>query len=178
PVNLWLTANRTRAEVGQSVTLRADVQANRPLPSAQVQGWVTTPDDKRLPLVFASDPTNPRQYRAEFACTKPGLLRISATLVAEGKTLTETTTSVQAVESRGEEGDVDVTALARIAGATGGKLIDPALPESWPAPGADLPSLERMHTIDPWSNFALILLLCAALGADWFIRLFRGLASG
>lgn len=178
PANLWLTPSRSRAEVGQRVTLRAEAQSNRPLKAAQVQGFVTTPDDQRLPLVFVADASNPRLHRAEFVCTKAGVLKLSATLSAEGKLLTEATTSILAEAARGEEGDVDLTALARIANDTGGKIVDPALPESWPTAGDALPVIPRTHTIDPWSNFTLILLLCTALGADWFIRLFKGLVSG
>ena len=36
----------------------------------------------------------------------------------------------------------------------------------------------RMHTIDPWSNFSLLVALSVLLGADWLIRLFKGLVAG
>jgi hypothetical protein len=178
-VNLWLTPSRSRAEVGQTVVLHAEVQSQRALPASVVEGTVTTADDKRVPLVFTADPANPRRFRAEFVCTKPGLQRITASLMSEGKSLAESATSLQGEEPRGEDGDIDLASLTRIAQETGGKLIDPSLAETWPSPGGDaLPPLERLHTIDPWSNFTLMLLLCALLGADWFVRLFKGLVSG
>jgi hypothetical protein len=178
-VNLWLTPNRSRAEVGRPIVIQAEVQSSRTLPPATMQAFVTTPDDKRLPLVFTVDPANPRLYRTEFSCTQAGLQRISASLTGEGKMLAEAATSIQVDEPSGEDGDVDLANLARIAHDTGGKVIDPTLPETWPMPGdVALPPIQRLHTIDLWNNFTLLLILCVLLGADWFIRLFKGLVSG
>jgi hypothetical protein len=41
-----------------------------------------------------------------------------------------------------------------------------------------LPPILDTHTIDPWRNFTWMFLLCALLGADWFLRVFKGLVSG
>jgi len=179
PVNLWLTPSRSRAEVGQRVVLYAEVQSARALPLTQVEAFVTTADEKRVPLVFTVDPANPRQFRAEFVCTKPGLQSIAAALVVDGKTLAESATSLQGEEPRGEDGDIDLTALARIAQDTGGKLIDQRCRR---------PGRRRVNRrCRRWNgctrstcgaNFTLMLLLCGLLGADWFIRLFKGLVSG
>jgi hypothetical protein len=178
-VNLWLTASNSRSEVGRPVVLQAEVQSTRTLPTAQIQAFATTPDGKRAPLVFSVDPANPQLYRSEMLCTQVGLLRVSASVLAEGKVHAEAITSMQVAESHGEEGDIDLYNLARIAQNTGGRMIDPAVAETWPAPGEEiLPSVQRFHTIDLWNNFTLLLILCGLLGADWFIRLFKGLVSG
>jgi hypothetical protein len=181
PVQLWLTPERSRAEVGRAVTIQAEVQASRALPAASIQAALLTPDEKRVPLVFAADAQNPRLFRAEVFCTQKGLHKISAALQAEGKTLADAWTVLQADEPRGEDDDagVDLAQLARIAQDTGGRVLDPALPETWPTPGQDaLPPLMQTRTIDLWSNFSLLLVLCALLGADWFLRLFKGLVGG
>ena len=178
-VNLWLTANRSRTEVGRPIVIQAEVQSNRPIASSSIQANVQTPDDKRLPLVFAADPGNPRTFRAEFSCTQVGLQRISATVLAEGKVLAEAATVIQVDEPRGADSSSDLASLARIAQDTGGNVIDPARPETWPSPGENvLPAIRQAHTIDLWSNFSLMLVLCALLGIDWFVRLFKGLVSG
>jgi len=178
-VSLWLTPNRSRVDVGRPIVVQAEVESTRTLPPTTMQGFLTTPNDKRVPIVFSADVSNPRLYRAEFVCAHAGLNHISASLVAEGKALAEGASAVQVHEPRGEDGDVDLVNLARIAQATGGRVLDPAVPETWPTPGAEvLPPIERLHVIDPWGNFTLLLLLCVFLGIDWFIRLFNGLVSG
>ncbi len=180
-VNLWLTPSHSRCEVGRPVLLHAEMASNRSVSGVSIQGMVTLPDNKTVPLVFTTDPANPKQYSAEFACTVPGLHRISASLAADGKLLAEGNTAVQSDEPRGEQSDVDIDMknLARIAQATGGKIIDSARSDTWPSTDVtSLPKLPQFHTIDLWSNFSLLLLLCVLLGVDWFTRLFRGLVAG
>jgi hypothetical protein len=176
-VNLWLTAKRSRAEVGRPIVLQAEVQSSRAMPTVQVQGFMTSPDNTQLPLVFAVNPTNPRLFRAEFIAGKPGVQRVSASVMAEGKVIAETTTAIQTEESRSDTG-IDLPNRARIAQDSGGKVIDLAQPATWPMPAVELPRVECLRTFDLWSNFTLMILLCGLLGADWFIRLFKGLASG
>lgn len=178
PVNLWLTPQRSRCDVGTPITVTAEVQASRTLSHASIEGIVTFADAKRLPLVFSSDIANPRSYRAEFSATQAGLVQISAAVKADGKVLAEATTSVHVDERDSANLGVDLANLARIAQDTGGKVIDLERPESWPAPGGPLPPVERVSTVDLWSNFSLLLVLCVLLGVDWFLRLFKGLVSG
>ncbi len=180
-VQLWLTPGRSRAEVGRPITIQAEVQSSRVLPHVSIQATVALPDDKRVPLVFASDPANPRVFRTEFVGTQKGMHRISATLLGEGKSLADAANVLQAEEPRGEDDDlgVDLPKLARIAQDTGGRVLDPTLPETWPTPEGDsLPPILQGNTIDLWSNFTLLLVLCALLGTDWFLRLFKGMVSG
>jgi hypothetical protein len=177
-VNLWLTPSRSRAEVGRAITVEAEVQSARTLPGLLVEAIVTAPDGQRLPLVLSADAANPHLLRSTFACQQAGVHGISATAHAEGKLVADGAALIQIDELRSGSADVDVANLARIAQATGGQVIDPDRPETWPAPLGELPSVEQTRTLDLWNNFTLLLLLCALLGADWFIRLFQGLVSG
>ncbi|MBI2805810.1 MAG: VWA domain-containing protein [Planctomycetes bacterium] len=180
-VNLWLTPDRTRTEVGRAVALRAEVQTSRTLPPSQIEATATTPQGQRVPIVFTAEASNPRLFRASLVCAEIGLHRLAASLRVEGKSLADARVLLQAEEPRGEDDDlgVDAAALTRLAQDTGGRVIDPALSVTWPAPGAsDLPPILDTHTIDPWRNFTWMFLLCALLGADWFLRVFKGLVSG
>lgn len=180
-VQLWLTPERSRVEIGRPLAVQAEANSSRLLPPSTIQAVLLTPDDKRVPLVFAADPANPRVFRTQIVCTQKGLHRISATLQAEGKALADAETVLQVDEPRGEDDDrgVDLANLTRIAHDTGGRLLDPKLAETWPSPGEHaLPPILQANTIDLWNNFTLLLLLCVLLGADWFLRLFKGLVSG
>jgi hypothetical protein len=184
PVNLWLTASQGRTETGRKVVLQAEVQgAGRTPPEVSLQATAVLPDKTRAPLVFHADPLNPRLFRTEFTPTRAGLHHVEASLVAEGKVLADAAIPLQVDEPRGEgqDGDVGINlvSLARLAQATGGQVLDPARPESWPSPGElSLPMLTQIRTIDPWKNFSLLAALCVLLGTDWLIRLFKGLVAG
>jgi len=178
PVSLWLTPSRTRGEVGRSMVLLAEIQSEHALPHGSLQGTVLLPDDKRLPLVFSADPAQPRHFRADFTPPARGPYRLSAEFLVEGKSVAQATTAVEIEEARGEESDrgVDAVSLARIAAASGGQVIDPARSETWPAASERaLATVARFQTIDLWNNFTLLLILCALLGTDWFLRMFKGL---
>jgi len=178
PVNLWLTPQTSRGEVGRSMVVHAEVQSNRPLPHLQVQGAVTLPDSKRHTLAFSPDPAQPTRFRAEFAPSVPGQHKITATALAESKPVADGATAIEVDDARSEMADrgVDLVNLARIARDTGGKLLDPSRPETWPS-GEDQPlaSVSQMRTFDLWNSFTLLLVLCGLLGIDWFVRLFKGL---
>ena len=71
---------------------------------------------------------------------------------------------------------MDRLALGRLAAATGGKVLDPARPDTWPSPDGTAELAEaRPYTLDLWDSFILLLALCGLLAADWFLRLFKGL---
>lgn len=176
-VHLWLQPERSRAEAGRPVVLRAEIDADRPVPQPRIQAAVVLPDDRRLPLAFAADPTDPGLLRAEFQPVMAGPHRITATLTSEGKTVTESTAGLDVEAARAEQTDagIDQANLARIATATGGKVIDPNNPETWPVSSADKrPAVMQLHTVDLWSNYTLLLVLCGLLGVDWLLRLMRG----
>ena len=135
------------------------------------------PDDRRLPLAFAADPSEPNRYRAEFEAPLPGPHRILATVTAEGRTAAEGTTVIDVEEARSETAGVgiDHVNLARIAAATGGRVIDLHDPQTWPdADGQPAETVTRTRQLDLWNNFTLLIVLCALLGTDWLLRLLRG----
>src|SRR5262249_37074518 len=101
-VNLWLQPDRSRYEAGQRVILRAEVEADRPLPQPKVQAIVVLPDDNRVPLAFAADPTEPQVFRAEFETSQPGQHRIAASVNSDGKTAAEASIPIDVEEARGE----------------------------------------------------------------------------
>ena len=176
PVNLRLMPSRSRSEIGAPIVIHAEVRSKSA--PATIQAFVTGPDEKRVALTFRPDPANPRFQRAAFFGAKAGVQRISASLLADGKVIAEDAATILTHEPRGEEGDIDRASLARIAHDTGGKFIDPEVAETWPIPdGEALPSVQQVRTIDLWGNFTLLLMLCSLLGADWFIRLFKGFVS-
>lgn len=176
-VQVWLQPSRSRTEAGRPIRVRAEIDADRPLVRPVVQGSVLLPGDRELPLAFAANPNEPGVFTADFVTAGPGTYQIGAAVVSEGKKTAETTTTID-VEPVREEKDavrVDHANLARIAAATGGQVIDPAKPETWPVggPRTRQPAPE-VKTVDLWRNFSLLLVLCGLLGVDWMLRLVRG----
>ena len=97
--------------------------------------------------------------------------------MVDGEAAAETSLAVEATPARGETDDsgVDRAALAAIAARTGGRVVDPADPQTWPSPGDDPPPLvEERRTVNLWENFSLLTLLCLVLGGDWLAHLLRG----
>jgi hypothetical protein len=174
---LWLQSMPTRSEVGRAITLQAEIQSDRPIAQPTVQATAIFPDDRRLPLTFAVDPADPAVLKAEFEPTRAGPHRIVASLVSGGRTEAETTSVIDVDPARGEDSDagVDRANLERIATATGGRVVDPADPQTWPKP-ADGPRavVDEAKTVDLWNNYTLMLLLCGMLAIDWILRLMRG----
>jgi hypothetical protein len=176
-VHLWLQPERSRIEAGRPVSLRAEIDADRPVPQPRIQAALVLPDDSQLPLAFDADPTDPGLLRTTFQPSLPGPHRITATLTSAGKVLTESTAVLDVETSRAERSDagVDASNLARIATATGGQVIDPNNAETWPASAqAPRPSITQLQTVDIWENYTLLLVLCSLLGIDWLLRLLRG----
>jgi hypothetical protein len=176
-VGLTLQAERSRTAAGRPLRLRAEVESDRPLARAEVKATVTLPDDRRVPLTFAADPTDPGLWLADFAPAEPGPYRIHASLAAGGQVAAEAEAlfDVPATSSEQADAGVDRAGLERLATVTGGKVIDPERPETWPEPGKESgPVVTRARTIDLWQNFALVLVLMGLLGIDWLVRLRRG----
>jgi hypothetical protein len=177
-VNLWLTPSRTLSEPDRPITLEAKIKADRPLPQPRLQATVELPDGKRLPLAFSPDGTNPRRFRAALTPSLPGLYHVSATVLADGKTAAQGTATFRVEDTSGTQAStgIDRALLDRLAAATGGKVIDPARPESWPTPASEaLPAVTESRTLDLWNSFILLIMLCLLLGTDWVLRLFNGL---
>jgi hypothetical protein len=176
-VQVWLQPNRTRAEVGRPIVVQAEIQSLSPLPRPKIQATVELPDKRLLPLAFSADPGKPHVFRAEFESPVAGPHTIKAGVVTEGKSLAESHTVVHMEQPRGEDSDngIDHSNLARLANATGGKIIDPERPDTWPTPADSArPIVTQERAIDLWSNFTLILILCSLLAVDWVCRIMKG----
>lgn len=176
-VNLWLQPERSRYRTGESVRLRADLQSDRPIARPKLQGQVIFPDNKQIPLDFAPHPTQAGAYVAEFEATITGQIKITADVFTEGKSVANVMTTVDVGRSTSEMSNVHVNEanLARIAGDTGGRKIERAKKETWPATEkVERVPVQQTRILDLWNNFTLLILLTILLGADWIIRLLKG----
>lgn len=202
-VSLYLTPERTRYEAGHRVVVRAEVKSDRPVVAPVIQASVLSPTAQArvaanppgkgatqpaaapsdnpagepIPLAFSPDPAKPNTFVASFETSEKGQHRITAAVIAEGRTAAEVTTAIDVEPPRVEsdQSPADAAALARLAAATGGRAINPADPKTFPPLDAATAGIvERTASFDLWNNYALMLLLCVLLGADWVIRLLKG----
>ena len=105
-------------------------------------------------------------------------MQIAAQLQLDDKPAAAGSCSLNVEEPGAESADtvVNLPGLTRLAQATGGRVLDPAKPDTWPQPGTGaVRQVERTHAVDPWSNFTLLFVLVGLLAIDWFVRVFRGL---
>jgi hypothetical protein len=175
PVNLWLQPHRSRYQAGQRAVVRAEVDALVPLTQASVRGVVSLPGGKTLPLSFSVDPSVSRGWVAEFETTSAGPYRVSASVMSGGRSAAEGSAVLDVEESRPERdgSPVDGANLARIASSTGGKVIDPADPQTWPDSAGKVAAYERIR-LDSWDRGVLLILLTLVSGIDWLLRMLRG----
>lgn len=168
---LWLLPERTRVAAGQPLTVWAS--ALGPATGGTVSLTATLPDDRRTPLAAVADPARPGRWRATFTPTSPGTYHLAASVRVDGQPGGEAVTAIE-VGPSGEMADTtpDPDTLGRIAQASGGRVIDPADPATWPA-DEPLP-VARRETLSLWGDGWLLVLLILVLGADWLVRLFRG----
>ncbi len=180
---LWLHPERTLYRAGDRVRLTIDRHsagaetAVSPPAAASVTASVVLPDGSRLPLDLVPDPREPQRLAAQFDVTQPGRYRIEAAAQTDAQLVSDTATFLEALSRPGEADDapVDLGLLARLASATGGRLIDPATPDGWlPAEAETAATIVERQSIDLWHNFSLLLILCLLLAGDWSLRLFRG----
>jgi hypothetical protein len=174
---IWLTLAHSSGTVGRRLEIEAEIDSDRSIPGSKLVGTVSSPSG-RAQLTFNVDPAQPRRYHAELTPKAPGLHQIQVALSAEGKTVAEGAVSFQVDQPASEatEIGIDHANLQRIAQATGGRWIDPANPATWPTPDLDSnETVPQLRTFDLWNSFTLLLLLCALLGADWFVRVIKGL---
>ncbi len=175
-VKLRLRPGQGRYEAGQRVTVRARVESAVPLGQASVRGVVNLPDGRALPVIFAADAAEPNAFTAEFEAGAAGAYQVTGTVNAEGRPAA-TSAVVFDVESARPERDrlpVDAARLADIALATGGKVIDPDDPKTWPERATTMVPVSERVTVDLWGRSWLLVLLVLVAGADWLLRLLRG----
>jgi len=173
-VSLFVTPERSRYATGQSVVLRAELSAGRGSPGQRVQGQVSFPDGKHVPLDFSPDGGDPGVFTACFAAEMPGQHKVSVTATLEDKPAAEALVGVDVEEHAGEGAArrVDAGNLVRIARDSGGRVVRWGDPVTWNhLSGAAKVGVERAQTVDLWESFALLTALVVLLGADWFLRL-------
>jgi hypothetical protein len=176
-VNLWLQPERSRYEAGQRAVVRAEIDAPKSLTGGALQAEVTLPGGQKLPLTFAPEADTPGMQVAEFETNQIGAYQINARVLSQEKPLAFSTTVIDVEEAHGERDSapVDLANLTRIAASTGGVVLDPDKPETWPTSSVrERPRITQTTTIDLWNSYTLLLLLGLIMGVDWFLRLFRG----
>ena len=134
------------------------------------------PDGRTLPLSFTANSAAPSSYRAEFETSKAGTYRLTASVISGGRTKAEGSATLDVDEARPERdgSPVNVANLTRIATETGGKVIDPANPETWPANLTGTVKVTEHVTLDLWNRSYLLILLVLLAGVDWLLRMLRG----
>ena len=175
-VNLYVQTDRSKYQAGDTIYVRAELQADRKVVNPKVEATLLTPDNQSLPLVLLPTPGNAQLFHTEFEAVQPGHYKINSTVQSEGNMLLDVSTELD-VDPSGELASAPVNAamLKRLATVTGGKEIDPAQKETWPATQlGDTTTIQRTHVIDLWNNYTLLCALMLVLGADWALRLLRG----
>ena len=176
-MSLWLETGRSRYTAGQTVTLTAEPQGATIPQSARIEATVMMPDGRKLPLMMSSSPSEAGRFEGSFDVAAPGHYAIAATLRGEGKMLVEVATAIDVDAAPDEMSNrrVNTQLLQRIATTTGGAIVDPAKPTTWPTPDSQhRPPVRVAQTFDPWNSFALLIVLVAVLAFDWLLRLLRG----
>jgi hypothetical protein len=174
---LWLRPERTSYRAGDRARLTAQWQHEGSINSAAVTATVVMPDGNRLPLEVVADQREPSRLAAQFDVVQPGRYRVEAAARGDAQLLAEISTIIEAAPRPREDdpSPVDAAFLARLASATGGRVIDPTSADGWLPPVEGPPTtVQRRQSFDLWHNSALLLVLCTLLAADWSLRLFRG----
>lgn len=171
---LFLTPEKSRYTTGQTVVIRSEAWVERESRQQRVQGQVTLPDGKQLPLDFRPDHTARGLFAARFGAELLGHHKISATLFLGDKPAAETLIGLDVDGYGGETNSTppDRARLARIARDTGGGQIIWDQPISWKHLSAPekIPASYSV-TVDLWNRFILFGVLVLLLGTDWILRL-------
>ena len=170
---LWLQTDRTRYEAGDRVKVTAETMGDE---RWKLDASVILPDQRRVPLAFEPDTETPGAFVTQFDTTATGRYRLALSASVDGQAVAETSAAIEVTASRGETDDrgVDRARLERIASLTGGKVVEPNDPTTWPAVAESPPIVDQRRVINLWENFTLLTLLCLVLGSDWLVRLLRG----
>jgi hypothetical protein len=141
-----------------------------------VEADVTLPDGRKIPLTCVAQPAQLSRYLSEFQATLPGAYQIGATLIAEGRPIADAGAVVDVLKPEPETAPkpVDFAQMAHITAATGGRVFQPADPQTWPAGDAEKITVRETVVKDVWHSYWLLLILTLILGLDWLIRLMRG----
>lgn len=176
--DLWLDTDRTRYDVTQAVRLTAELDApQHDRRRAEMRVTIELPDGRELPAALRPHPEREGVRVAEFDPPEPGVYTISGSAAVDGETLAESVSRIH-VEPGPDllaRRSNDMAMLERIASTTGGRVISPDDPDTWPTAEPDEQRVvQAERSFDFWRNASLLLLLVGVLGVDWLVRLLRG----
>jgi hypothetical protein len=177
PVQLWLAPQRSEGEVGQQLNIAAEVNSQRALKQLSLRGEWTSPTGERTAVYWQADETR-GTFRTNIIPQTAGLHTLEAQLLAEGQPVATVRRmlSVRPLADETTPQPVDRDYLARLAAATGGRLLDLADRSSWPQPSKAEPTVvTRTSAISLWQTGILLVLLAITLGCDWGYRVWQGL---
>ncbi|MBI4472480.1 MAG: hypothetical protein HY646_07410, partial [Acidobacteria bacterium] len=176
-VALWLQPERSRYEAGRTVRVRAETDGDARTATPQLQASVKLPDGRELPLAFAADAGKAGVFQAEFVTSISGRYTVTAAIIDDGQRQAEAITAIESRPPASERPNtpVNLPALQRLASLTGGRVVSPSDPATWPAEKTTSHlTVQKTETLDLWNNFTLALVLCGLFGVDWTLRLLRG----
>lgn len=176
-VTLDIQPDRSVYSAGQVVHLRYDLQSDQPLDTAVVESTVALPDGRKIPLSLTPAVQAKGRYESEFQVSTSGQYRISAAVMAGGRVTgeAESVIDVRDLESEDTPGPIERMRLEHLASATGGTVIRPEDPGTWPpVAGQEKFKVQQTKTIDLWNRWGLLIAFVVVLGLDWLLRLLRG----
>lgn len=176
-VDIWLETDRSRYRSGETVRVSAEIEGATAAEEQKIEGHTILPDGRKVPLTLLADPVAPHVLRDELIAPSRGHYQITATMLSEGKMVSEVRTTFDVDDAPAETSRVRVNKamLQYIASGTGGQVVDPADPRTWPGrESTDQIATSELRTVDLWSSFLLPVGLVLLLGFDWLVRLLRG----
>lgn len=179
PGNQLLTLHAQRSQVAMHERVNLVARVNRPrLPEeAMMQATITLPDGSTTPLPFLPSPSDPTTFAAELHPATAGAYRINASLLSQGKVISESTTTLDVAPALNEDAPLPIARekLLNLAQATQGRAVLAADPATWPKPtNESTRTITQASQLDLWHHYVLMIVLCILLGVDWLIRLLRG----
>ena len=175
---LRLRTDYTRYDVRGIIELAAEFeQRSREPDDAQISVSVELPDGDVLPVALRAHPQEAGVYISEIEPPMPGAYTLTGRAQIDGETAAESITRihVQPLPEMPGRRRNDMAALARLARATGGNVVEPDNPDTWPNVKPDeAREVEVADSLDLWRSATLLLLLVGVLSLDWLVRLLRG----
>jgi hypothetical protein len=181
PEQVMVALPSDRVAPGEAVRLTAEVddEAYSKVNNSRVVARVTSPSgvEAEVPMEWTVDRDG--EYRGGFTPAEPGLYEIRVEATTGEKTVTSSSTFLNAAESTSEFFGSQMRAplLKRIAEETGGRFYTEAnvaaLPEDLSITGRGTTVVQENELWDMPVNLLLLVLL---VGAEWVYRRRRGLA--
>lgn len=187
----WLTAatdtkqinvatDLTTYSVGDEVQIitYAYTESYQPMVAANLKIEVTPPDGKRFQVQTSAAAQSPGVYRSRFDANQKGAYRIRASGAEHSASIGEDTTEifVESPLAEFENPQLNEPLLKELAAKTGGSYT--------PVADADLvpdkikPVQDAVFAVQErelWDNPIVLILAVGFLGAEWFLRMRRGL---